>query len=304
MSYTTEQRKRAERFRKEYFAKPEDGKFGRDTHPFVLSIPQLNLWAGIREDALDYFERNQIAWWGKTDEPTGHMLSSQIACLNHLYPIRQREDLATAILRGIQPKIEKAVVLDDGYVEFEVIGRERLGLEKLHTRGANCTSIDAMMVGENEDGKRTLFLIEWKYTESYTSEAKWEGDSGQTRLDAYDSLLNEADCPIKVDDKRALFYEPFYQLMRQTLLGWQMVKRTEYGATDYVHLHVIPEKNSKLKEKVTSPGLKGETMGQAWGMVLNDPSKYVSIDPERLMKPIVKAVDAQSICSYLSARYW
>ena len=44
---------------------------------------------GIREDAIAYFRSNHIPWWkGAADEPTGHVLSSQIACVNHLYLLR------------------------------------------------------------------------------------------------------------------------------------------------------------------------------------------------------------------------
>ena len=74
-----------------------------------------NLWAGIREDAIEYFARNSIQWWGGSgSEPTGHVLSSQVACVNHLYLQRQRRDLATAVLRGVDPEVDEAEVVDDG----------------------------------------------------------------------------------------------------------------------------------------------------------------------------------------------
>ena len=63
----------------------------RNGHWAWLAVAALNLWAGIREDALGYFEANRISWWkGAQDRPTGHLLSSQIACVNQLYPLRQR----------------------------------------------------------------------------------------------------------------------------------------------------------------------------------------------------------------------
>ena len=289
--------------RDELFQDPGDGVFKRSPREFVLSEPALNLWSGIREDAIGYFEGNQISWWDAGNEPTGHLLSSQIACVNHLYFIRQREDCATAILKQISPDIESALSLSSGFVEFEMVGQEKLGGEKLLKRGVNCTSIDAMMLGVTKAGESILFLIEWKYTESYNSEPKWKGDSGQVRLDAYDQLLAAEDCPIVIEDKKALFYEPFYQLMRQTLLGWEMVKRKEYKATNWLHVHVIPKDNLELKNKVPSPGLSGETMEDAWRNVLKEPDKYVVFDPVDLLQLIQIIPDTRSILAYLKKRY-
>ena len=66
---------------------------GGDTQQFsaineayeVLKDPKKKLWNGIREGVIDYFENNHIVWWPGQSSPAGHMLSSQIACLNHLF---------------------------------------------------------------------------------------------------------------------------------------------------------------------------------------------------------------------------
>ena len=110
MNYKEKQRQKAIDLRDELFRDPGDGVFKRSPREFVLSEPALNLWSGIREDAIGYFEANQISWWDAGNEPTGHLLSSQIACVNHLYFIRQREDCVTAILKQISPDIEKALL--------------------------------------------------------------------------------------------------------------------------------------------------------------------------------------------------
>ena len=173
-----------------------------------------------------YFERNSIAWWmgDEKNEPTGHLLSSQVACINHLYFLRQRKDVATAILQNVSDKIEEAVRVDGGYIEFEVIGKENYLGEKSHTRGANSTSVDAIMVGAKKDGANILILIEWKYTEEYREENKYIPE----RYNIYDRFLQDTNCPINTTDPEALYYEPFYQLMRQTLLGWKMIREKEY----------------------------------------------------------------------------
>ena len=111
------------------FSAKKETSFFR-THP-------SNLWAGIRDDAIRYFEENRISWWmgDSKNEPTGHLLSSQVACINHLYFLRQRKDSATAILQNISGEIREAVKLDKGYVEFEAIGSRNYLGERSHIHG-------------------------------------------------------------------------------------------------------------------------------------------------------------------------
>jgi len=301
MSFRENERKRMVEIRDDIFRDPGGGKYSKLEREFVLKNPQLNLWGGIREDALDYFERNHIVWWGEGEnKSSGHVLSSQIACLNHLFFLRQRKDVATAILRNIRSDIVEAVVVDDGFVEFEVIGNQNHLGEKSHTRGANATSIDAVMVGMKRDGRNILVMIEWKYTEHYGPENKYI----PARAKVYDPLLADPDSPIKSQNYESLYYEPFYQLMRQTLLGWKMVQKNEYNCDEYIHLHVIPLKNKDLKERVTSPDLTGKTMSEAWQNVLREPKRYQVISPKELLLPIKNCLDTYAIFAYLEKRYW
>ena len=200
MKYREIQREKVVQFRDQLFGDPGDGIYKGIEREFVLSNPYLNLWNGIREDALQYFRDNNISWWDSGSTPSGHLLSSQIACINHLFFIREHLDLATSVLKGVNPKINRALKVDTGFVEFEKVGENRLGKEEHLTRGANCTSIDAMMLAEQNVGKRILVLIEWKYTEYYSSESKLKGDPGTKRMNAYQDLLNNPECPIEVDE--------------------------------------------------------------------------------------------------------
>jgi hypothetical protein len=63
------------------------------------------------------------------------MLSSQVACVNHLYLLRQRPDLAKAVLAAVDPEVVEATIVDDGYVEFEFIGKCPRLEERAFTRG-------------------------------------------------------------------------------------------------------------------------------------------------------------------------
>lgn len=302
MKYREDQRNKAIEIRNKLFRDPGNGIFMGKEREFVLEDPILNLWEGIRFDAVDYFRRNNISWWkGKTEEPTGHLLSSQIACINHLYFFRQRQDIATEILKNIDPEIDKACIVDDGFVEFEFIGEKQYLKERGFTRGANCTSVDAVMIGLLKTGKKRMYLIEWKYTEEYASEDKYIPE----RASVYDPLLTSSDSPfLDIIDVKGFYFEPFYQLMRQTLLAEQCVKHHDHGIESYRHLHIVPDENIDLKTTITSPYLSGKNIHEVWMNALKNKNNFIHISPKDLMEPVKSLKDTLSISEYLKGRYW
>lgn len=311
MNFLETQRQKVIRFRDEIFKDPGGGIFKKAEREFVLKDPALNIWSGVREDAIAFFKRNGIPFWDSGDKPTGHLLSSQIACINHLYFVRQRQDIATAILQSVDSNIKTALRMDNGalgsgFVDFEVIGAKNYLGEKLHTRGANSTSVDAVMLAELYNGHRKLIFIEWKYVEQYkNSPSKALGDSGQTRLKIYRPLLEQNDCPFYVTNIEGLFTEPYYQLMRQTLLANEMVKANEYGATSYLHLHLIPTANIDLKNVNTAAGkLEGLMLQDTWTRLLKFPDQYKAVDPKDFILAAEKCEDTLSWTTYLQKRYW
>jgi len=312
MSYLEDQRQKAIQHRDLIFKDPGGGIFRNLEREFVLSNPALNIWAGVREDAIAYFKRHDIPFWDNVNGgPTGHILSSQIACINHLYFLRQRQDVATAILQNVDNKVRCALLLDNGdgdsgYVDFEVIGKENYLKEKSHSRGANSTSVDAVMLAEMQEGTRKLFFIEWKYVEQYKNQpSKAEGENGLTRTNIYKPHLDKPDCPILPADITELFTEPYYQLMRQTLLAHEMIKAKEYGATDYQHLHIIPKENKDLREVNTVQGkLKGTNLSETWTRLLKSPEKYKVMDPKDFISPAKKCKDTLAVTVYMEQRYW
>ena len=301
MSYLDRERQRIILLRDRLFRDPGQGQFAGRARDFVLSESDQNLWPGIRDDAIDYFRRNTISWWGGVgDSPTGHLLSSQVACVNHLYPLRQRPELATALLAGLDAEIVAAEKLDDGYVAFELIGPRQYLKERGFTRGAHCTSVDGAMIGRTSTGERRLFLIEWKYTESYAKEDKYI----PARAKVYDDHITEKLSPFAPVDPRHLYFEPFYQLMRQTLLGSLLAGNGEYGCSTYRHVHVAPNENTEFHSRVTSPGLTGTSVYDAWRLVLKNPEFFITCSPEVLMGPLASQPDTSSHLNYLAARYW
>jgi hypothetical protein len=278
----------------------------------VLQNPSLNLWEEIRHDALAYFKGNKIPWWMSTPEmPTGHLLSSQIDCVNHLYYLRKRKEFVSKILQNIDDRIVSAGEIsypdtDTGYVAFEIIGKKNYLGERQHTRGANSTSVDAVMIGKKTDGKNILVLIEWKYTEYY--------ENGKSlyipaRYKIYNPLLKDINSPFKYisrDDKpfEPLYYEPFYELMRQTLLGWKMAEANEYNCDEYIHLYIVPNENVELLVNNTSPGLEGNNINDVWQKTLKTPARFRIVSPAKLLEPLKNEPSTNLFFDYLEKRYW
>lgn len=302
MTYLERERQRLVAARDTLFRDPGQGVFSGAPRDFVLLEPAQNLWAGIRDDAVDYFRRNGISWWrGAQDDPTGHLLSSQVACVNHLYALRQRLDAATALLRGLDSDIEEAEHIDDGFVAFEFIGERQYLKERGFTRGAHCTSVDAAMIGRTRSGERRLFLIEWKYTETYRP-----GDDKYVaaRAAVYDALIEAADSPFRGVRASDLYFEPFYQLMRQTLLGQQMARHRDHGCESFRHLHVAPDGNLEFHRAVTAPALGRADVYETWRSVLKEPEAFITRSPEAMLRPALTKADMHSLNNYLRSRYW
>jgi hypothetical protein len=313
MNYRERQREWAVTLLGQMFNDLGGGKFANGlNYPFVLQNPSLNLYDEIRHDALTYFRDNNIPWWMSTPEiPTGHLLSSQIACVNHLFYLRKQREFATKVLQNIDSRIVSAEEIaypdsDSGYVAFEIVGKENYLGERQHTRGANATSVDAVMIGKKADGKNILVLIEWKYTEYYEMRNSLYIPA---RYEIYNPLLGADDSPFKTityDNKpfEPLYYEPFYELMRQTLLGWKMVNAKEYDCDEYIHLYIVPNENSELLLRNTSPGLDGNALNEAWQNTLRSPNLFRLISPEKLLEPLKSEPGTQAFFDYLSKRYW
>ena len=121
---------------------------------------------------------------------------------------------------------------DYPYISFEYVG------EKTHfegergwpQRGANCTSLDFAFLFKRYDGKKQLVLGEWKYTEEYKSNKLPTKDNIlQRRWNTYkeDFEIWRADNP-NVPTYEHYFVEPFYQLMRQSVLADKMLKKLNF----------------------------------------------------------------------------
>ena len=166
MNYRESEREKALRIRDEFFKDPGNGEHLKVKYPFVLEQAEKNLWTKIRKEAIKYFADNKIVWWPGSAEPSGHILSSQVSCVNHLFFLRHDKDAALKLLQNLNSEIvEVCPDFEDGYIGSEVVSKHSYLNEvkkgSIQTRGANCTSVDAMMSGILKSGKKIQFFIEW-----------------------------------------------------------------------------------------------------------------------------------------------
>jgi hypothetical protein len=199
------------------------------------------------------------------------------------------------------------------YVAFEWIGlenylHERVPKGGVRTRGANFTSADAAVMFERTDGTSQIVLIEWKYTESYSSQSKEIAESGTDRRQIYAPIYEREDCPLDksiIPNYGSLFYEPFYQLMRQQFLAHEMERANELGASEVTVLHIAPAHNQEFL-KVTSPGLRviDQSVIAVWKRIVT-PTKFTSVCTEDLFGafPVSDFPTMSNWWTYLNERY-
>ncbi len=295
-----------------------DGIYKGKARPFCLPLDyaEENLFCEIQQTAPAYFASRSIKWHdGQNGKPSNHLCDSQVCCVNFLFPFADKPKALADLLRPIFPSLREMLPIEDGYyVSFEWIGQENYLGEKIsrneqRTRGANFTSADAIVMFERTDGKRQIVLIEWKYTESYGGTSLKIAKSGTDRTGIYKPLFNRDDCPFNkalLPDFDSLFYEPFYQLMRQQFLAHEMEKAQELGADVVCVLHIAPLHNTDF-HKVTSASLEaiGQTAMDVWKKLTWHTERFSSVGTEQLFGNLSpeQMPEMQAWVEYIGTRY-
>jgi len=296
----------------------EDGLYKNHPYPYCLprELAEENLFPEIRRTALAFFAAHAIKWHdGHGGQPSNHLCSSQVCCVNFLFPFAHRPEALAAVLRPFFPELKQMLTIEDKqYVTFEWIGQENYLKEKIapnreRPRGALFTSADAAVKFERHDGTCQVVLIEWKYTEAYYSTPLRWSKARTDRTKIYRHLYDSPDCPLnkdRLESSEVLFYEPFYQFMRQQYLARCMERAHELQAEAVSVLHIAPDHNLDFR-RVTSPALTalGDTATSVWAKLVRTEGKFLSVSTERLFGQlsVEQLPDMRDWQDYIGARY-
>ena len=261
----------------------------------------LSLLPEVRDIAIPMFKKLGISWHkGIGDGPSNHLLSSQVQCVNAL---GQMVKDPARIIAAFGPLVgtTKVEEIEPGhYLTFEYIGEKDLLNEAgggKRVRGANCTSVDAAFVHTNNQGKRELILIEWKYTEKYAKRPDTP-EKDEERRRRYEKLLYEPGSPIDLSRVpfEELLQDPIYQLMRQQLLARQLEKSGAHNKVDRVIvLHIDSKGNTAYQKSVFGDKTRklGTTVHEVWSKLLKSESesRFMQIDSSIFLDPKITSAE-------------
>jgi hypothetical protein len=271
----------------------------------VLTDEYQAKWAN--NQFFDVSILNNIDPKAKLHTELNHVRSSAASCINVLGNLGKTENTNDLIifLNHYGLNVEEIIPFpsgedvggkrydDKGNVVFEWVGPLKSPINELGgNRGINRTSIDAYILAKIER-KITQLLIEWKFTETYPSKTfthRFGGLKGNERLRRYSNVLaklrKKKDFPFYMHDEDTfglsdLGYEPFYQLLRMTLLAKSttpMQLTSNISIQDYRVIHLSHSQNVELnylseKHLFFSPGLRhlaGKTLHESWKSILTD----------------------------------
>lgn len=280
-----------------------DGSYNDLPRSFCLADSHApeNLYTGHRNAAIQYFRARGIHWHGGVGHnPSNHLCCSQSACVNALWPLTSGAALLAAAFRPYLPQIAEVLPFTADrrlpskarpFLAFEWIGtRNYLGEKGARSRGANATSADFAFRFRRDDGRIQLVLGEWKYTEEYRSATASPEQTLMTQRGIYGLHYAawRAECP-NLPPYEELFVEPFYQLMRLTLLARAMEadRRAggpgEMGADLVTVLHVVPRANMEFAASLHGTQLPslGDTPSTIWKAVAGE--RFVAVASEDLL---------------------
>ena len=279
---------------------PYRGKAGK-AYDFCLPVEfsEFSLLPEVRETALGLFAKLGISWHaGTAGKPSNHLLSSQVQCVNALGQMMSAPDRLIKAFGPIVGPMQTVEQIESGrYLTFEYIGPKDYFHEAPNgqrIRGAQCTSVDAAFAFKNAKGERELALVEWKYTERYSSH-KAHIASDEVRRTRYEPRLLAAAGPVRSDllNFAHLLDEPLYQLVRQQLLAHAIETDPDIGFSRVRVLHVLPSANTAYQRSLRRAEQKalGATVSEVWTKLQLLPGRFRSIDSSIFLDPEITSAE-------------
>ncbi len=314
---------------------PDDPVGLRNGHLLAHGYEVENLYPVIRGagGALSFFQDRRIKWWTNARSgdrpldptyrgPTRNLASSQVSCVNFLLPLSLVDGGLLRFIKCLDKDATEVLPIVDqegrvSLVEFEWVGWEHPLEGGAVTRGANQTSVDAVIVARTGGNRVRAYLIEWKYCEEYLrSEDKSVGRAGITRRNRYLHLYSDPDSPFQqtIPFEHFLF-EPYYQIMRLLLLAREVERK---GLTPDIHVDearvvvVCPLGNEDYrKPAATTPlALAGRfpftSVEDVVCATLQRPGMFAMLSPEEVLASLrAESLDAvlTEWLAYHHARY-
>jgi hypothetical protein len=275
-----------------------------------------NLFRDVQEPATRFFKDRNIAghgggYWDHS------VTSSQVSCVNCLFPFVDRPALLKPVLNTIFGDVDEVLPitaespLPDGstpFLTFEWIDKgNRLGERGSAQRGRYVTNVDVLFRYRSTVGTSRLVLTEWKYRETCQPGSIRYSRKGTDRLATYKPHFGRAECRKSIGNKAApadLMFEPFDQLMRLQLLASIMQRDNDMEADSTVVLHIAPNANSEFRSVVNSPRLAeiGGDVYDAWAQLVR-PGCFFHFATEDLVPLLVDNAPSTEWGDYVRQRY-
>ena len=301
-------------------AAKKPGLFASRLFPFCLPIEyaEENLFVGIRDVAIEYFDLNDISWHGAAlpGKPGNHLCSSQIFAINMLYPFSTDADAAKLLFSSVYPDIDVILPIEEPgrYISFEWIPPENYLNETPRRgdglrRGLGNTSTDFAFLYRSPSGATRFILGEFKYTESYGSSGQTLRSDGTDRMAPYREFFYAPDSPINAEIAppiEAFAAEPFYQLLRYQLMARQVEVRKADVIDSASVLYVYVPENRGL-QRVIVPEFRelGTEVFDVWMKVIGNCEGFTPITVESLFGHVLAnpPTEFQAWATFAKDRY-
>lgn len=281
------------------------GRWRGKPYPHILPSGkwQYNLFEGIRDSAIQYFERNYIAW----HQQRHNLLSSQILGINLFFPLREYLEAIQTFLIPHFSGIDRVIDVDFEYTGPS--GKDYFG--EGGGRGQNRTSSDLALIWKDKGNSKNMLLLEFKFTESGFGECHKQGNPNQRRCQSartvieapdencwrtirkrtYWDIILSNDSPFRREALTAESYCPFrydfYQLMRNQLLA-HCIETDPDEDFNRVDFGVIYHAGNEAILRMARPYAGERNPLKAWQILLKDRGKFHTFTIQELVGAVNK----------------
>lgn len=273
------------------------GLFRSRLYPFCLPVDTAveNLFPPIRGQAVTQFRDHDIYWHSSAlpDLPSNHLCSSQVLCVNLLFPFIFDKEGLKQLLSPVFPDMEAVLPIEhtEQYLSFEWVPPKNYLREELHTgalrRGIGNTSIDFALLYADAKKRKIMVLGEMKYAESYHHQKYGTTKAGRGKLDLYEPFYFAETSPF-LSDTHDLFpelsQEPYYQLLRQQLLARQIELHhaPSLFAVNLLYLYT-PRNRGLIQTQLPAVSSNKRDMFDTWTSLLKVPDRFHPMDMRDLL---------------------